>query len=314
MTLKDIVAYINLLDSLSIHAETQETVRLLDSVLHVVGNHSIQLDSYGKNLRQNFSSIVEGVDEFSNTLAQLKQRLHHLVVEYEPQYFTESKRVFDHEMPFESTEYILNRRLGIDEHSNILLRSHLRNLSDWRIPGMIIRPGRDTFVEDLVPMDPLYLVDQHQDLIQPSVSKFTPEYQRRLREYVITDRTDQPIMAALPQGQFGLVFAYNYFNYKPIEIVRRYLSEIYALLRPGGVLIMTYNNCDRAQGVGLAERNFMCYTPERYIRQHAESVGFESTFSHNGAGDLSWLEFGRPGEIASLRGGQTLARILARSK
>lgn len=314
MTLKDIVAYINLLDSLSIGAETQETVRLLDSVLHVVHNHSVQLDSYSKNLEQNFSNIIASVDAFANTLAQLKQRLHQLVEAYEPQYFTESKRVFDHEMPFESTEYILNRRLSIDEHSNILLRSHLRNLGDWRIPGMIIRPGRDTFVEDLVPMDPLYLVDHHQDLIQPAVSKFTPEYQRRLRQYVITDRTEQPIMAILPQGQFGLVFAYNFFNYKPIEIIRRYLDEIYTLLRPGGVLIMTYNNCDRAQGVGLAERNFMCYTPERYIRQHAESVGFESTFSHDGAGDLSWLEFVRPGEITSLRGGQTLARILAQSK
>jgi hypothetical protein len=314
MKLKEIVAYINLLDSLSISAETQEIVRLLNSVLHVVDNHSIQLDSYSKNLGQNFSSVTASVDEFLNTFAQLKQRLHHLVKEYEPQYFIESKRVFDHEMPFESTDYILNRRLGIDEHSNILLRSHLRNLSDWRIPGMIIRPGTASFIEDLVPMDPLYLVDQHEDLIQPAASKFTPEYQRRLRKYVITDRTEQPIMADLPQGQFGLVFAYNYFNYKPIEIVRRYLDEIYALLRPGGVLIMTYNNCDRAQGVGLAERNFMCYTPERYICQHAESVGFESTFSHNGAGDLSWLEFGRPGEITSLRGGQTLARILARSK
>jgi SAM-dependent methyltransferase len=314
MTLKDIVAYINLLDSLSIGAETRKTVRLLDSVLHVVGNHSIQLESYSKNLEQNLSSITAGVDEFSNTLAQLKQRLQHLVVQYEPQYFIESKRVFDHEMPFESNDYILNRRLSIDQDSNILLRSHLRNLSDWRIPGMIIRPATASFIEDLVPMDPLYLVDQHQDLIQPSVLKFTPEYQRRLREYVITDRTEQPIMAALPQGQFGLVFAYNYFNYKPIEIIRRYLDEIYTLLRPGGVLIMTYNNCDREQGVGLAERNFMCYTPERYIRQHAESVGFEPSFSYNGAGDLSWLEFTRPGEIASLRGGQTLARILARSK
>jgi hypothetical protein len=314
MTLKDIVAYINLLDSLSISAETKETVRLLEGVLHVVTTHSVQLDSYSKNLGQNFSSIAASVDEFSNTLAQLKQRLHRLVEDYEPQYFIESKRVFDHEMPFESNDYILNRRLAIDDKSDILLRSHLRNLSDWRIPGMIIRPGSASFIEDLVPMDPLYLVDQHQDLLQPAVSKFTPEYQRRLRKYMVTDRTDQPIMAALPQGQFGLVFAYNYFNYKPIEIIRRYLSEIYALLRPGGVLIMTYNNCDRAQGVGLAERNFMCYTPERYIRQHAESVGFESTFSHNGAGDLSWVEFSRPGEITSLRGGQTLAKILARSK
>ncbi len=74
------------------------------------------------------------------------------------------------------------------------------------------------------------------------------------------------------------------------------------------------HNCDRAQGVGLAERNFMCYTPERHICQHAESIGFESTFSHNGSGDLSWLEFKRPGEISSIRGGQTLAKVLARSK
>jgi len=314
MTLKDIVAYINLLDSLSISAETQETVRLLDSVLHVVGNHSIQLDSYGKNLRQNFSSVATGINDFSTTLAQLKQRLHQLVADKEGDFFRESKRVFDHEMPFESNDYILNRRLGIDDNSNILLRSRLRNLTDWRIPGMIIRPGRETFIEDLVPMDPLYLVDQHQDLLAVSVDKFTPEYQQRLRKYIINDRVDGLFMSDLPKWQFGLVFAYNYFNYKPIEIIRRYLDEMFMLLRPGGVLIMTYNNCDRAQGVGLAERNFMCYTPERHICQHAESIGFESTFSHNGSGDLSWLEFKRPGEISSIRGGQTLAKVLARSK
>ena len=74
MTLKDIVAYINLLDSLNIHAETQETVRLLDSVLHVVNNHSVQLDSYSKNLEQNFSSITVSVVAFSYTLSQLQQR------------------------------------------------------------------------------------------------------------------------------------------------------------------------------------------------------------------------------------------------
>jgi hypothetical protein len=82
-------------------------------------------------------------------------------------------------------------------------------------------------------------------------------------------------------------------------------------MRPGGTLIMTYNNCDRAQGVGLVERGFMCYTPKKLIVAHAESVGFECEFEHDGAGDVSWLEFRKPGEITSLRGGQTLAKIVA---
>jgi len=76
---------------------------------------------------------------------------------------------------------------------------------------------------------------------------------------------------------------------------------------------MTYNNCNTEIGVGHAERGYMCYTPKKYIVQHAESVGFEFTFEHNGLGDLSWLEFVKPGKIESIRGGQTLAKIVAKT-
>lgn len=313
MKLSDIVAYLNLLDSLSINNECQEALRILDGVLHVIVNHQIQLDSYSRNLGKNFSSISNGVKEFSTTLEDIRSRLRQLVEEQEPQYLSESKRWFDQESIYETNEYVLNRRLGIDSESNILLRSHLRNLSDWRIPGMIIGPGRETFVEDLVPMDPLYLVDTHEDLIQPSVEKFTLEYQQRLRKYVINDHTESAILSDLPKNQFGLIFAYNYFNYRPLEIIQRYFQEIFGLLRPGGTLMMTYNNCDRAQGVGLVERSFMCYTPLSHLCRLAESAGLEFTFNHNGEGDLSWVEFCKPGDIASIRGGQTLAKIVAKT-
>jgi hypothetical protein len=58
----------------------------------------------------------------------------------------------------------------------------------------------------------------------------------------------------------------------------------------------------------------MCYTPKKLIVSHAESVGFECDFEHDGAGDVSWLEFRKPGEITTLRGGQTLAKIVANSQ
>lgn len=313
MKLQEVVAYINLLDSLSADAECNEAVRILSSILHVVSNHPLQPNMFSKTLANDFETISSGINAFRFTLDQLKQRLHEEIESQESEYLRESKRMFDHEMPYETNEYILNRKLNIDPDSNILLRSHLRNLGDWRLPGLIFRPARETFIEDMVPLDPLYLVDHHEELLKPSVESFTPEYQRRLRQYVINDRHAGHILADFPTNQFGLVFAYNYFNFKPLELIQRYLTELYDVMRPGGTLIMTYNNCDRSQGVGLVDRGFMCYTPKRHIQRHAESVGFESTFEHDGLGDLSWLEFVKPGKIESIRGGQTLAKIVAKT-
>ena len=42
--------------------------------------------------------------------------------------------------------------------------------------------------------------------------------------------------------------------------------------------------------------------------QCSHDIGYASL------GDLTWLELQRPGQISSLRGGQTLAKIVARSK
>lgn len=314
MKLQQIIAYINLIDSLSADSECREALRVLDSILHVVVNHELKFKQLNQTLSQDFSNIKNGIEDFSLTMNQLRERLLDEVIKQEPEYFRESLRLFNHDMPHETNLYILNRRLAIDDQSNILLRSHLRNLCDWRIPGMILRPGRETFIEDMVPLDPLYLVDHHEELLEPSIVNFTPEYQRRLRKYVISDRTTNRYFTLLPQGQFGLIFAYNFFNFKPIEIIRQYLTELFDLVRVGGTVIMTYNNCDRAQGVGLVERGFMCYTPKKLIIAHAESVGFECDFEYDGAGDVSWLEFRKPGKITSLRGGQTLAKIVANTE
>jgi hypothetical protein len=149
--------------------------------------------------------------------------------------------------------------------------------------------------------------------MQPAISKVTPEYQRRLREYVIDDWADGPILAQLPNNQFGAIFAYHYFNHKPISVICKFLDEFNEKLRPGGMVIMTYNNCDLAHGVIRAENAWMLYTPRRLIQQHAISIGFELVEAYDGKGDVSWLEFKKPGDIASIRGGQTLAKIVAKT-
>jgi SAM-dependent methyltransferase len=311
MKLSEIVAYLNLLESFAVHDEAEVATRRLAGVLHTVTNHALQVNTCSQDLQQDFDAVKTALNGFELSLEKIKQQLIQLQQDQEPEYLVRSFELFDREMRHDSAHHVLGRVLQIDQQADTVLRARLKNLTDWRWPGMIIGPGRENFIDDLVALDPLYLVDQKTELLEPAVRKFHAKYQQRLRQYVVNDYAPQPILNELPNNQFGLIFSYNYFNYRPMEVIRRYLQEIATKLKPGGAFIMTYNNCDRAHGIGLAERSWMCYTPRRLVVAAAESSGLELVSDYNAPGDVCWLEFARPGKIETLRGGQSLAKIIA---
>jgi len=311
MILSEVVKFKNLLDSLSINPAAQDAVRHLASILHVITEQTIRLAGVHEDLETNFDKVKDSIASFDWVVTDLNRKLQAMIDTYEPALYASSQRVYEEEMCYEPNDYILNRRLAIDPESNIVLRARLKRYTDWRLPGMIIRPARENFIEDLVPLDPLYLVDHNEELLVPAVVAFTSEYQRRLRTYAVNDYRGFPAMTQLPDNQFGLIFAYNYFNYKPMNVIQQYLQEMFDKLRPGGVLLFTYNNCNRWHGVALAEKSFMSYVPGHRLQINAANIGYEVTHLYEGEGDLSWIELKKPGEIESLRGGQSIAKIIA---
>jgi SAM-dependent methyltransferase len=233
-----------------------------------------------------------------------------LIETSEKPWLQESYRLYEQEMVNESTEYILNRRPTITPETEQFYRTRIVRYNSWKHPAMIIRPGRDTYINELLASDPLYLVDERHDLLEPAMTMFNEQYQQRLRPCTINERQDQEILGKLPNSQFGLVLAYNFFNFRPFEVIKRYLAEIFQKLRPGGVLAMTFNECDRVKGVMLVEQHFCCYTPGYLVRELAQSLGYEIAFSWTDQGPATWLELRKPGEFQSLRGGQALAKII----
>ena len=175
---------------------------------------------------------------------------------------------------------------------------------------MIIRPGLESFVDDLVAYDPLYLVDLSYEFLQPAMQKFNQQYQNRLRPYVVKEDLDNEILKQLPTAQFGMCLVYNYFNFRPFEIIKKYLEEVYKKLKPGGIFVFTFNDCDRSSAVELVERHFASYTPGHLVRELISTVGYEIVYSWNDDGPITWIEIRKPGQLDSLRGGQTLAKIL----
>jgi len=313
MKLSQLVAYFNHLDQFDAGAASTAMTQRLDPMIHTVSTHDLQFHDYSAKLAQVRGSIQAGMTEFDQVLRDLRQELRTSIEALEPQYLRASYDLYSQGMVNDSNQHILERRPNLTTDTENYIRARIRRHSDWHYPGMILRPGLETWITDLVALDPLYLVDINLEIMAPVMERFNSEYQNRLRRYVIRESMEHVMLADLPQAQMAMILVYNYFNFKPLELTRRMLVELYHLLRPGGTLLFTFNNCDRAGGVDLAERFFMCYTPARLVLAAAEMTGFEIAHTYDIDAAATWTELRRPGALTHRRGGQTLARIVAHS-
>lgn len=285
----------------------------LQNLIEYVRVYPVQVGNTAEQLGAHLARVTQGVNDYHDTVQALDRQLATLIHDSEQTLYAASDEAWRLQPLTENTEKILSRTLNHDRADLAAMITVIKTAADWRCPGMVLRPGRESFVEQLVALDPLYLVDIRQDLLEPAHTRFNSQYQRRLRLYEHDPR--QPNMLShLPQSQMGLIFAWNYLNYVPLTVLYQYLEAFAALLRPGGVAVFTFNDCDRGHGVALAEQHFMSYTPGHLVHNRVRELGLEITRSVTAQADLTWMAVRRPGEITSLRGGQSLAKIVARSK
>lgn len=308
MKLSELVAYRALLDDLT-PTGTEEFVKVkLESVTQVVDTNPLQLPDLSKELHQAQEKVKESFEGFQQVLHSVKQEVSNSISSLQPHYLSASYKLYG-EMSHDSTEYILARRIAMNPETESFIQSRVQHYSDWHHAGMIIRPANEIFVDHMVACDPLYVIDQSHDLLAPTRDKFNPVYQSRLRFYVIQENVERPMLEQIPNGQIGFCMVFNFFHFKPFEIMRAYFTEIYQKLRPGGVMAFTFNDCDRAGAVKNAENFFMCYTPGSMLQSLCESLGFVMKYRYNVDAATTWMELEKPGVRASLRGGQALAEL-----
>jgi len=311
MKLSQLVAYRNYLEETSALLVGKIADRELAKIMHMVQTNPVQINQFADQLATQQAAIQKNFEEFEQSLDQLKQQINELISQEEPAWFRESYRLYEDEMCYETAEYILKRHSSISTEARITLQTRLLNYTDWQHAGIVIRPALETFIYDMVSFDPLYIIDESHELLEPTIDKFPEQYRRRLRPYVINERQPDPIMLKIPDSQFGMCLVYHLFNFRPLEIIKRYLIEIFQKLKPGGILIMTFNDCDREKAVMLVEQHFACYTPGYLVRDLVTSLGYEILYSWNDSGPSTWLELRKPGTLTTLKGGQSLAKVVA---
>lgn len=255
-------------------------------------------------------------DEFANIRNQIndyKNYIQSCIQQQESEYYKISDQIYNDGL-HDDANYILTRRKQSltfsDEDNKNLFISRLGMYNSWKYPALEIRPAFGEMTDFIKGCDPLYIADVDDSFFAEVQKKWNPIYQRRLRYYTFNE-SNETALHELPDSQFGLIMSVDYFNFKPVYIIEKFLNEFYSKLRPGGIVMFTYNNCDLPYAVRNVENRFCCYTPGRVVKQLAEQAGFEILKSFDRLENVSWLELKKPGKISTLRGGQTLGEILS---
>ena len=306
------VKYKTIVDNTSVDAITKQVDNALSSTLNALGKSAFNVELKDELLKKKIE-VINQINEFDELLSEFKDSTANRLKKEESGYLSTSYKIYEDSKDQDDSTYILDRVLfqaliyrdEIDE--GFFNRIHYH--SSWKHTGMFIRPEYGKYIDKMTSSDPLYVVDESEELLKPIKSHWTKQYQDRLRYRVIDEEKDI-IFKNFPLGQFGFIVAMNFFNHKPLDVIRQYLTEIYDLLKPGGVLLFTYNNCDFPIAVQNFEKSLYSYTPGALVEPLTELIGFEILKSFGDPEtNVSWLELKKPGKLTSLRGGQCLAKI-----
>ena len=222
MKLSDIVKYLNHLDTLDVHDAMAASIAEVSKITQIVHDSQVQIEDITRDLVSIQQDLKTSLTQYDQKLKQLRQEVQIQIEQQEPEYFAESTNRYQQSMRFDKPEWILQRHRKIDANSEDHLKNRLNSYANWQYPAMVLRPAQSPSLESTVAFDPLYLVDTHQDLLSPVRSLFTPEYQRRLRYYVIDENRHTDMFFNLPHNQIGFVYAFYYFDFKPLEIIQKY--------------------------------------------------------------------------------------------
>lgn len=211
------------------------------------------------------------------------------------------------------TEFVYNTAAGIRQHRTLYIPKHASPMLisriganlDWRYATLEIGCRDGEFTTHLVAGDPLYVVDAHQEFLDSTLNKFNEGYQRRIRPYLIKDHD----FSSLPSSQFGFVFSWNHFNYLGLDTIKHCLQQVYQLLKPGGVMLFSYNNGDLPDSADYAEKYYMTYMPKTLLIPMCEMIGFDVIDSQDFTPAVSWIEIKKPGELTTVKAHQVLGTI-----
>jgi len=282
---------LSIIDHLSMEQAISEKITYLDVVVS-----SCNIDPwYGKllGLTNRYKEIINDtnsvIDNAKTLLAEIQ-----LEIDTQADYLIQLQQ--QKSIGLTEFHYISERKIDLPD----VIKNTVNVCSQWKFPGLQLYPEHKSWIDTMVTCDPLYLVDSDLLSVKDKIQDYTEQYQRRLCIYKDLDR--------LPLNQFGMILAYNFLNFMPFTEVEFYLNKFFNLLRPGGNLIFTYNNCDLYPLAKMAEDHSMFYADTKLITKVCSELGY--SIIRTESTPTTWMQITKPGELSTTKISQVLGKPL----
>ena len=318
MRLSELVAYRSALEQFDFHRESRLLIKhILEAKAHVDNkvdtgtNQQIKFGdtNYQAEMAKGIEWLEESITDLQENFEYYRSQLDDIIRDRQQEYIKRSENMYISEELPNANQAAKERTLIMDDENTERFFDRITQLSDWRYPGMIMNPQERQIVDDMASSDPLYLVDMNESTLDDIRSTMNDVYRHRVRPYVI-DRfiPRRKYFGDLPANQFGLIVAWNTFNNLPLSMCEQVLKQLLELLRPGGTLLFTYNDCDNAYNIRTFEQNFRQFTPGSILSRTAQDLGYNIRFRTRSI--HGWMELRKPGRLETIRGGQSLASVI----
>lgn len=316
MQLRNIIKYKQLIASLDDIGLRKNINKQLTDVLTDLNTHEFDADNLKERIEGNHLEVLKNLEDMSDNLNRFREKLQQVVDDLEKPYYEKSKDIYKMNLA-QSTEQKMDRHIFNDllanESSTKFLYDRIGYYVDVRYPGLQLGPGYGEITNQLVSLNPVYLMDDSEAMFKAIKGWREPAYQRRLRYYIVDDNHNDPLNE-LPQNQLGLIVAVNWFNFRTVKVIKKYLESMMKALRPGGVVVFTYNNCNYPKGVDKVDERYYCYTTDTQIKQMCIQLGYDIIKSFDKGYDeldmgISWLEIKKPGTRNTIRLKETMGII-----
>lgn len=259
-----------------------------------------------------FEKINSNIIQYDNMLTQhhqIKLSIESILTDIDENIVKLAQTVlYNDNYPF---KYNSQRTVTVTEDNLKKVIAAIHQHNDWHYPGVQLTTRDPILTENMVSLDPLYLCDFDQSFIDQTSSKFNDQYNMRLRKYLIQNHT----LDFLPQGQIGFMIAWLMFNYTGNDYVVTYLKNILNCLRPGGVFMFSYNNCDILESCQEYEVNKSNYHSNKNLIKLCQEIGYEIIESVDLPNNdelkyVSWMKVKKPGQLTTIKRHQVLGQLL----
>lgn len=337
MKASDLLRLRELLEDYIISLSLDKEIIKMSDYLKIISN-SIDIDVEHKS---NINKFVDNYQQIFDNFINLKSN-----IELEITNITNLVDQKGYDINMSNLDHLFNhfingevRETFVTPEINHIVKSSILKYVDWHYPvlqfgcrfnNLLPRKPKESykslgqrlndpdlfmeFEDSMTGGEPFYVCDFNQESMNRCIEKFNPVFQSKICDYVIEDAD----FSNLPQGQFGLIFSWNLFNYATPDILTKYLEQLVKLLRPGGTLIFNYNNCDLPASMMMSEVQRESYMPKRHLIDLVTKFNLELINSYDITNEadliypyskISWVEIKKPGILKTCKAHSSLGKI-----